>query len=102
AVGDSDEKGKFSTQVSNSLIEEALKSVKRRTGEPPVGSGDKPLENGAGAEVPIAVEGEAPAAAAADPREKELADLKVQLEFSMAKGRELMEKLKEGHEKMLR
>src|SRR4051794_24989063 len=36
------------------------------------------------------------------PEQKELESLKAQLEFSMAKGRELMEKVKDSHEKMLR
>lgn len=45
----------------------------------------------------------APAAApAADPANDEVATLKAQLELSMAKGRELMGKVKDEHEKMLR
>jgi molecular chaperone GrpE len=102
-VSDSGEKGKFSTEISNSVIEEALKSVKRRTGDTapaPAAAPEAPAP--ANGDPPVEVEGAAAAEAPQDPKDKELSDLKMQLEFSMAKGRELMEKLKEGHEKMLR
>ncbi|MBI3185402.1 MAG: nucleotide exchange factor GrpE [Myxococcales bacterium] len=76
---ESGEKGKFSTDIGQEFIDAALRSVEKRKPE------------------------EAPAPPpAADPREKELEDLKAQLELSLAKGRELMEKLKDEHERKLR
>jgi molecular chaperone GrpE len=96
------EKGKFSTSIGQDVIEEALKAVKKRTDSGP----------GENAPVDLSLEGEAPAEAAepqspapapaVDPVQKELEELKIQLEFSQSKGRELMEKIKETHEKMLR
>lgn len=82
-----DEKGKFSTEIGADVIKEALKSVAKAKGE----------------EVPVEVE--APQAVpppAGDPKDKEIEQLKAQLEFSMTKGRELMEKVKDSHERMLR
>lgn len=84
------EKGKISAEISPDVIREALESVKRRDvreGE------DSP-------------EGLEPAARDASPdREEphsEVESLRAQLEISQSKGRELMEKLKETHERMLR
>lgn len=85
------DKGSFSTDISDDVLQEALKAVEKRTG------GDAKEEQA----VEIAVEPAAPAAPV-DPRDAELADLKAQLEFSAGKGRELMGKLKDEHEKMLR
>jgi molecular chaperone GrpE len=89
-VSSPDEKGKFSTDIGQDVIEEALRSVKKHTG--------------AAEEIPVEVEGQPSeeAAAPGSEHDKELASLKAQLDFSMAKGRELMERIKEGHEKMLR
>ncbi|MHB8879662.1 MAG: nucleotide exchange factor GrpE, partial [Myxococcaceae bacterium] len=91
------------------MIEEALKSVHRHTSGAPA---EIPIEvepaaavAAAPAPAPAEAEAAAPApvpAEAPDPRDKEIEQLKAQLDFSMAKGRELMEKLKDGHEKMLR
>lgn len=64
----SQDKGRFSADIGQDVIEEALKSV---NSPPP-----------------------------ADPGEVE--ELRAQLELSQAKGREMMEKIKEAHEKMLR
>ncbi|HZA15140.1 MAG TPA: nucleotide exchange factor GrpE [Myxococcaceae bacterium] len=66
------EKGKVSTEISQDVIREALESVQRHDGDPPE-----------------------------DPQ-SELEAVRAQLDFSQAKGRELMEKLKEAHERMLR
>ncbi len=93
-----DEKGKFDTNISQQVIEEALRSVRKHTGggevtvdvEPSVAAADAPSEPPADG---------SPEAAAA---RKELEEVRAQLDFSMAKGRELMEKLKDQHEKMLR
>ena len=104
------DKGKFSTGIGQDVIEEALRAVQKRTeGEDPAAPG---------APVDLAPEGEplpaepatAPAAEAApdapapdvDVVQKELEELKIQLEFSQAKGRELMDKIKDTHDKMLR
>jgi molecular chaperone GrpE len=88
-------KGNFSTDIGQDLIDEALKAVDKRT------KGD------AGVEVPVeaaeaAPEAPAAAAPAADPRDQELETLKAELELSMARGRDMMTKLKDEHEKMLR
>jgi molecular chaperone GrpE len=82
--------GKFSTEIDPSVIDQALKSVKRHTeGEAP------PAATAPSAEEPkLEVETESSS--------KEVEQLKIQLEFSQAKGRELMEKVKDSHEKMLR
>lgn len=108
-VSDPD-KGKFSAEISNDVIREALESVKRRTGG---GTTDEvePVDIARTDPAP-SPPGEAVAeteAAAADPAaadqsaaEKEIEGLRAQLDFSMAKGRELMEKLKDQHERMLR
>jgi molecular chaperone GrpE len=95
-----DEKGKFSTAIGEDVIAAALKSVekaKARPSAPPPGA-----VAAATAPTPEAAPAEPPAPEAADPRAKELEDLKQSLDFSMAKGREMMGKLKDEHEKMLR
>jgi molecular chaperone GrpE len=73
-------KGQFSADISQDVINEALKSVERR-------------EKGATPEA---------APAAPDPRDAELATLKQDLELSMSRGRDMMQKLKDEHEKVLR
>jgi len=85
----SGEKGSFSTDISDDVIAEALKSVARR---------EKGPESEPAA--PPAVEVEV--APAEDPRDAEVATLKAELELSQTTGRELMQKLKDEHEKMLR
>lgn len=106
------DKGKFSANIGQDVIEEALRSVERRTpgsapaatAEPPSGSeGAVSLDVEGGGAGEATAEGAAEAAAAEEtPEQKELAALKEQLEFSQAKGRELMEKLKAEHERVLR
>jgi molecular chaperone GrpE len=91
----SGDKGNFKTDLPQELVDAALNAVKKRENpgvevevEPKAaepGSPDQP---------------EAPAAPA--PSSAELDQLKIQLEVSLAKGRELMEKLKEEHERALR
>jgi molecular chaperone GrpE len=91
-VSHPDESGKFSTSIADDIINEALKSV------------DKARAAVRGDEVPEATPATTatapaePAAASSD----EVESLKTQLELSMAKGRELMGKVKDEHEKMLR
>ncbi|MGV3621625.1 MAG: nucleotide exchange factor GrpE [Archangium sp.] len=82
-----DDKGSFATEIGDDVLQEALKAVEKRSG--------------GGKEEPAAA-AESAAPAAGDARDTEIADLKAQLEFSAAKGRELMGKLKDEHEKMLR
>lgn len=92
-VSQPDEKGSFSTSIADDVINEALKSVEKAKATV---RGDAP----APAPAPAA---SAPAAAASpDPANDEVATLQAQLELSMAKGRELMGKVKDEHEKMLR
>ncbi len=70
-------KGQFSADISQDVINEALKSVERRE------KGEEPP-------------------AAPDPRDAELVTLKQELELSMSRGRDMMHKLKDEHEKVLR
>lgn len=79
----SDDKGPFAADISQDVINEALKSVERR-------------EKGAN---------DAAAAATVPPAGASTAELdaiKAELELSQARGREMMQKLKDEHEKMLR
>lgn len=93
-VSQPDEKGSFSTSIADDVINEALKSVEKAKAAV---RGDPAPAAAAPAPAP------APEAApAADPANDEVATLKTQLELSMAKGRELMAKVKDEHEKMLR
>lgn len=91
----SGEKGSFKTEIPQELFDAALDAVKKH---------QAPTEEGVPVEVaPGESPPEAEAAAVpptADPSEVE--QLKAQLEMSTAKGRELMDKLKDEHEKMLR
>lgn len=101
------DKGSFSTNIGQDVLEEALKSVEKASGKSDSG---KQESEAAAPEVPVEVEGAAPAApgdaappeAAKDPKDAEIESLKAQVDFSMAKGRELMGKIKDEHEKMLR
>ncbi len=98
----SGDKGNFKTELPQDILDAALDAVKKR-------------EAGAEVEVPVQTEPreaqtgspdqpEAPAASGKDAsaKDKEIEQLNAQLEASMAKGRELMGKIKEEHEKMLR
>ena len=76
-------KGKISIEYSEDVIQDALKSVERHSGVE---------DRNAPAEAP----------SPAEDLNSEVASLRAQLEFSQAKGRELMEKLREAHERMLR
>ncbi len=101
AVSQNDEKGSFSTNIADDIINEALKSVEKakasvRGDAAPEGIALE-VESSADA-APPAGAGEPPAPAAND----EVAMLTSQLEVSMAKGRELMGRIKDEHEKMLR
>jgi molecular chaperone GrpE len=99
-VSQSDDKGTFSTNIADDVINEALKSVDKARaavrGEPVEASPPAPE---ASAPTPAPPPAQAAPNASAD---AELESLKTQLEVSMAKGRELMGKVKDEHEKMLR
>ncbi len=101
-VSQPDEKGSFSTSIADDVINEALKSVEKAKaavrGEPVPAAPAAPAPAPAPDAAPVA----AVAAPSADPANDEVATLKAQLELSMAKGRELMGKVKDEHEKMLR
>lgn len=84
------DKGQFSTDIGDDVLAEALKAVEKRTGK-----GDEPAPAQA-APAPQAAAPEAPKADA------ELEGVKAELELSQARGRDLMAKLKDEHEKMLR
>ena len=77
------EKGGFSADIPKDAIEEALRSVEKAG-----------AERGQEVEVPVGEAGEEPAA----DRDR----LAAQLELSMQKGRETLEKLKEEHDRYLR
>jgi molecular chaperone GrpE len=94
-----DEKGSFSTSIGQDVLDEALKAVEKHS---PSASGGS-SQGAAAAGGPVAPEEAAPEAPAAkDPRDAELESARAALDFSLAKGRELMGKVKDEHEKMLR
>ena len=104
-----EDKGQFSTSIGQDLLDEALKSVAKHSGKKedeavaaaPAASPSSPRP---APSEPVAAE--APAAEAlptsSDPKDTEIEGLKLERDFSMAKGRELMGKIKDEHEKMLR
>lgn len=79
-------KGKISTDIGEDVIQDALKSVEKK----------RPAS---AADAEPSAEAASPEAA---PANAEVEALKAQLELSQAKGREMMEKIKDSHEKMLR
>jgi len=88
-VPDPTDKGNFSADIGQDVIREALKSVERR---------NQPEET---------LDVESPALdAAAEPAapevSRELEELRAQLDLSLAKGREMMERVRDSHDKMLR
>lgn len=95
-MGDTREKGAFQADIPSNAVEEAVRSVERAVskdpGEPDAAGG----EDG----VPVEVEGAPPPTGAAP--DAELEGLRAQLELSMEKGRETLEKLKDEHERRLR
>ena len=124
-----DEKGKFSTNISENVIEEALKSVEKRAaevaGKAPAGAsnaaapeldeepptsptlpGPPPAVVAAPVGVPFDTASEAttqtPALKDADPRDAEIEQLRNMLLMSTDRGREMKTRLDNEHEKMLR
>jgi molecular chaperone GrpE len=118
-VAGSNEKGNFSAQIAQEVIDAALKSVERRTS--PSNEDDAGVslevesaeagadEAGVSVEMPEAAEAQPAAsaevaglqAALAEAR-KEAESLRAQLDFSQGESRKLMEKLKNDHERSLR
>jgi molecular chaperone GrpE len=115
----STEKGNFSAEIGQDVIEAALRSVEKRPAASPAealadaasGEVEVPLEVEASAEdasasasetAADANAAETPPESAPSPEAQELESLRAQLEFSTAKGRETLEKLRDTHEKMLR
>lgn len=107
------DKGKFSTEISDDVLRDAVESVERHQGHAPVSTQDEvvPVEVEATAPEPsppaeavaeVAAQEDDAAAGDIAAAEKELEILRSQLELSQAKGREMMEKLKDAHERMLR
>ncbi len=106
----SPDKGKFSTEIPDDVLQEALESVKRHAPSTaqdevaPVELSKVDPDPTPAAEDVAEVSENTPDPAAGDDAAalKELEGLRAQLEFSQAKGRELMEKIRDTHEKMLR
>jgi molecular chaperone GrpE len=123
-----DAKGSFHTDISQDVIDEALKSVERVDPPPPEAeveaapTGDE-VYGGVTLEIPMPEEGiEEPEAVASDDSgdsgqvraeleatrqqleqaRRELEEARSQLEFSQSKSREMMERLKDSHERGLR
>jgi molecular chaperone GrpE len=90
-MGESDEKGGFQADIPENAIEAALRSVEKLQGTAAPSPGE--------ADVAVEVEGAAPAG---DALAEEVASLRAQLELSLAKGRETMERLRDEHERLLR
>jgi molecular chaperone GrpE len=88
-MADSQDKGAFRAEIPLDAVEEALRSVER-------------ISRGAAAREEASTEVEVEGEAAAPADAAEVAQLRAQLELSQAKGREVLEKLREEHERLLR
>jgi molecular chaperone GrpE len=116
-----DEKSSFQTDISQDVIDAALKSVERHRKRGAPAEEEAAPESEESAEVAGSEETEAAAPEGVDleveappspalaeleaalaASRKELEEARAQLEFSQAKGREMMERLKEEHERALR
>lgn len=115
------EKGNFSANIAQEVIDAALKSVERRTSHSApednvaveVETSEAPSEEGTEVSLDVSPEAEsesAPASsaevaeltAALEAARKEAESLRMQLEFSQGESRKLMERLKDDHERSLR
>jgi molecular chaperone GrpE len=121
-VAGTNEKGNFSANIAQEVIDAALKSVERRTSDSAseenvaleVETSDAPSEEGTEVSLDVSAESEpvesAPASsaevaeltAALDAARKEVESLRAQLEFSQGESRKLMARLKDDHERSLR
>jgi molecular chaperone GrpE len=116
-----DPKGSFQTEISQDVINDALKSVERRASTPPPAEEDFPeggrtldmdLPDGGmtlEVDVPASVFGEPSATdelaetrQKLDKAQRELEEARAQLELSQSKSRETMDRLKDSHERALR
>jgi molecular chaperone GrpE len=88
-MADSQDKGAFRAEIPLDAVEEALRSVER-------------ISRGAAAREEPSTEVEVEGEAAAPADEAEVVQLRAQLELSQAKGREVLERLREEHERLLR
>jgi molecular chaperone GrpE len=90
-MADSHERGAFQADIPANAVEEALRSIEKlaHPETPPAPEG-------------VAVDVEPAADAAVDPSAERLKSLEAQLELSQAKGREMMERLKDTHDRYLR
>lgn len=106
-MGSADDKGKFSTNIGDEVINAALESVRKHSGEAKAlettPSGGTPATEGLSrAESRGAVEVKVESESSGDEKDKEIESLKAQVELSQAQGRTSMQRIKDGHEKMLR
>jgi molecular chaperone GrpE len=118
-VAGTNEKGNFSANIAQEVIDAALKSVERRTSHAPseenvtveVETSEAPSEEGTEVSLDVSPESESAPASSAEVAEltaaleaarKEVESLRAQLEFSQGESRKLMERLKDDHERSLR
>jgi molecular chaperone GrpE len=118
-VAGTNEKGNFSANIAQEVIDAALKSVERRNAHADseegltleVESAASPSEDSAapaeasesaGASEPASPAEVAELTAALEAARKEVESLRAQLEFSQGESRKLMERLKEDHERTMR
>lgn len=118
-VAGTNEKGNFSANIAQEVIDAALKSVERRTSHADseenvaveVETSEAPSEEGTEVTLDVSSEPESAPASSAEVAEltaaleaarKELASLRMQLDFSQGESRKLMERLKDDHERSLR
>lgn len=92
----SNEKGSFQADIGQDVIEEALRSVERREESEVTQEEAAPAAEEAQARDASGLQAELDAARA------EIETLRAQLEFSQSKGREMMARIKEEHERALR
>jgi molecular chaperone GrpE len=90
-MADKTPKGIFKTEIPETIMDDAVRSVERNSARPD----DE-------AEVPVEVSAEEGGDGAAPAGSPEVESLRAQLELSQVKSRETMDRLKEAHERMLR
>ncbi|KFE60738.1 nucleotide exchange factor GrpE [Hyalangium minutum] len=112
------EKGNFSANIAQEVIDAALKSVERRSSHSPSEENvavevetSEASSSEEGTEVSLEVSAESEPASSAEVAEltaaleaarKEVESLRAQLDFSQGESRKLMERLKDDHERSLR
>jgi molecular chaperone GrpE len=115
-VGAPDDSGKFTTEIPKEVMDAAMDAVDKREKKARGKKGDDEVEIDVATSPHDAREVRASAAKdddettqvspdhtpGSDPQAAEIDQLKAQLDFSLAKGRELTGKIKDEHEKMLR